>query len=222
MVSEGKRAYASETIGTFALVFAGTGAVIVDGATNALGQVGISLVFGLIVFAMVYAFGNVSGAHINPAVTIALASVKKFPAQRVPFYILSQLFGAVLASALWLSILGKADRSYLGATLPNPAFGWEASFILELAMTFFLMLVIMGAVASSAERGASALAIGAAVAMDALFGGPVSGASMNPARSFGPALIAQNFAYHWIYWLAPILGALSAALTYAALKKEQC
>ncbi len=209
--------YVGEAAGTFILVFIGTGAIIVDSVTNVFGQAGIALAFGLAVLIAVYSFGGVSGAHINPAVTISLAAVGKFKKKIVPYYVVSQLIGAVLASLSWVVIAGNYGRiSYYGATIPNQVFGWEASFLAEFVMTFILMLAV--GVACAGPRSLSGAVIGSAVALDALFGGAISGASMNPARSFAPALVSMKFGYQWIYWVAPLAGALAGALAWKYIK----
>lgn len=207
--------YLAEVIGTFGLVFAGTGAIIVDDITGQVGHVGVSLVFGFIVLVMVYSLSHISGAHINPAVTIGFASVGKFPRKEVPPYIMAQLIGASVASGLWFVLIDGAFQTEYGITLPHPSFGWKPAFVLEVVLTFFLMFVIM-AVATDRRvpEEVGGLAIGLTVGLDALFGGPITGASMNPARSFAPALVASNFSFHWIYWIAPILGAILAASIY--------
>lgn len=208
--------YLAEMIGTFALVFAGTGAIVVNAQTGALGHVGIALVFGFIVAVMIYSIGHISGGHINPAVTIGLWIGKKFDKKHVIPYILFQLLGAILASFLVLTIIG--GDSFIGATLPLNG-NFIQSFYLEIVLTFFLMFVIINV---ATDKGAynqfAGLAIGTTVAIDALFGGPISGASMNPARSFGPALISGNFSFHWVYWLAPIIGALLAVFAYQLIR----
>lgn len=205
----------AEFIGTFALVFAGTGAVVVNAQTNALGYVGIALVFGLVVAAMVYSIGHISGAHINPAVTLALFLDKKFGKKEVTPYIVSQLLGAVAASILVLAVLG--NNAYIGATLPKDN-NYMQSFYLEIVLTFFLMFAVLGSTDGKAYKQFGGLAIGFVVGLDAMFGGPISGASMNPARSFGPALLSGNFSYHWVYWLAPIIGALIAVYAYRLMQ----
>ena len=205
----------AEFIGTFALVFAGTGAVVVNAQTNALGQVGIALVFGFVAAAMVYSIGHISGAHINPAVTLALFLDKKFGKKEVIPYIVSQLLGAVAASILVLAVLG--NNAYIGATLPKDN-NYMQSFYLEIVLTFFLMFAILGSTDGKAYKQFGGLAIGFVVGLDVMFGGPISGASMNPARSFGPALLSGNFSYHWVYWLAPIIGALIAVYAYRLMQ----
>lgn len=201
----------AEFIGTFGLVFAGTGAIVCNAMTGALTHVGVAIVFGLVVTALVYTFGHISGAHFNPAVTLGFAAVGHFPWRQVPAYLLAQLLGAAAASAVLRLVFGPV--AHLGATLPATA--PHQSLILEFFLTFLLMTVIMGAAANDrAPKGFAGIAIGATVGLEAMFGGPISGASMNPARSFGPALIGWVWQYHWIYWLAPVLGAVVAALVY--------
>lgn len=211
-----RRKLYAEALGTFCLVFAGTGAVVVDQATGGrIGHLGISLVFGLVVTAMIYAIGSVSGAHMNPAVTIAFWSDGRHKTGEVLPYAAAQLAGAVAASlALKLMFAGQATN--LGMTLP--AGGAGQSFFLELLMSFMLMFTIMGVATGDAAKGEMAgIAIGGMVALEAAFGGPISGASMNPARSFAPALMMGNFSHHWLYWLAPVLGALLGVRAFRAL-----
>lgn len=205
----------AEACGTFAIVFAGTGAIIIDGLSGgAITHVGVALTFGLIVFAMVDALGDVSGAHLNPAVTLAFVLDHRFSLRAMPGYVLAQCLGAIAASSL-LRVLFPASTT-LGATIPrgDPV----QSFILELVITFLLMLVILRLATGAKERGASAaLAIGAAVAAGAMFAGPVSGASMNPARSLAPALVTGGFSTLWLYIVAPCLGAALAVPAHALL-----
>ena len=205
------RALVAEAIGTFALVFAGAGAIVVDAKTGALGHVGVSLVFGLVIMTMIYAVGHVSGAHFNPAVTFAFSLTRHFPWSRAVGYWAAQVTGAVLAAALLRSSLGTAG--HLGATLPAGSQG--QSFLWEVVLTFFLMFVIMAVATDTRAVGeAAAIAVGGTVALDALFGGPISGASMNPARSLGPALVSGNLHALWLYLVAPPLGAALGALAY--------
>ncbi|HWZ34581.1 MAG TPA: MIP family channel protein [Mucilaginibacter sp.] len=202
------RNYIAELIGTFALVFCGTGAVVIDQQTGgAVTHVGVAITFGLIVMSMIYSLGNISGAHLNPAVSIAFTIAKRFPLKKLPGYIISQLAGALLASLI-LKYLFPANE-LLGATLPA---GTEMqSFILELLLTFFLMLVIINVAVGSKEQGMFAgLAIGGVVALEAMFAGPICGASMNPARSFGPAIASEHLTHLWIYIAAPVAGAALA------------
>jgi len=210
--------YLAEFFATFAFVFAGTGAIVVDAQTGALGHLGIALVFGFTLAVMIYATGHISGGHVNPAVTLGFWFAKKIKGKLVIPYIVSQLLGATLASFLVLNILG--NNAGLGVTLP--AGGISQSFYLEIVMTFFLMFVIISVAADKkAFNQFGGLAIGTTVALDALFGGPISGASMNPARSFGPALVSGNFGFHWIYWVAPIIGALIAVYAYKLIESKK-
>lgn len=201
--------YIAEFIGTFALVFAGTGAIIVDGLTNgAVSHVGISLTFGLVVMSMIYAVGDISGAHLNPAVTFAFWTASSFPGRQVLPYVISQFAGAMLAS-IALSFL--FIHPTLGATIPSGTS--LQSFVLEIILTFFLMFVILNVATDAKEKGLMAgVAIGATVGLDALFGGPVSGASMNPARSLAPAWMSGHIESLWVYLTAPVIGSYLAVL----------
>ena len=202
------RKYVAELLGTYALVFAGTGAVIIDQETGgSITHGGVAITFGLIVMSMIYALGNVSGAHLNPAVTIAFTIAKRFKWKEVPGYIAAQIVGACLASAT-LRLLFPAN-DLLGATLPLHS--ELQSFVLEVLLTFFLMLVIINVATGSKEQGMFAgLAIGSVVALEAMFAGPICGASMNPARSLAPALISGHLQHLWIYLTAPTAGAIAA------------
>ncbi|WP_018693608.1 MIP/aquaporin family protein [Algicola sagamiensis] len=203
----------AEILGTFMLVFAGTGAVVINQASGgAITHIGIALVFGLIVTVVVYTYGESSGAHINPAVTIALWLSKRFPGASVVPYIIAQCIGAIAASML-LSAMYPANES-LGGTIPSiPA---SYAFIFELLLTWWLMTVILHVTVGEKEKVVLAGAIiGGVVALEALFAGPATGASMNPARSLGPALISGQLSHIWLYILAPILGASLAVFTYA-------
>ena len=205
------RKYVAELLGTYTLVFAGTGAIVVDAQTHALGHLGVALTFGLVVLAMIYAFGDLSGAHLNPAVTLGFVVARRFPLAQAAPYIIAQLAGALLAS-LTLRFLFPGDIT-LGTTLP--AGSDMQSFILESILTFFLMLVILQVSQGSKETGLMAgIAIGATVGLEALFAGPICGASMNPARSIAPALVSGNIQHLWIYITAPILGAIAATGTW--------
>ncbi len=211
------KALLAEFIGTFALVFAGTGAIIVDSMTGRIGHVGVALTFGLVIGVMVYSLGHISGAHFNPAVSIGFFFSKRMKREEMTVYILAQIGGAVAASGLLLLLFGRVAN--LGATLPSGS--WIQSFVLEVVMTFFLMFVIISvATDSRVKPEVSGIAIGGAVAMNSLFGGPVSGASMNPARSFGPAIVAGIFEFQEIYLIAPIIGSLIAVVTYEFLRKD--
>lgn len=200
--------YLAECIGTFAIVFCGTGAIIINEQTNGvITHLGIAITFGLIVMSMIYALGNISGAHFNPAVTIAFSIAKRFPAKQISPYIIAQLSGAFIASAM-LRLLFPHNL-LLGSTLPVGSA--LQSFIFEVVLTFFLMLVIINVAHGSKEQGMFAgMAIGSVVLLEALFAGPISGASMNPARSIAPAIISGNLQHLWIYILAPVVGAVLA------------
>lgn len=209
----------AEGLGTFGLVFAGCGAIMID--TESYGQithVGVCLVFGLIITVMIYAFGHISGAHFNPAVTLGFVLARHFPLRRLWVYWGAQLVGAV-AAALCLRIL-LGDIADLGATLPTGAGGAWQSFVFEALLTFFLMVVIMAMATDTRAVGqAAALAIGATVALEALFAGPISGASMNPARSLAPALVSFTWSAQWVYLSAPFLGAIAGALVYRWIRE---
>lgn len=210
--------YLAEALGTFMLVFCGTGAIIINDVSNqAITHVGIALTFGLIVMAVIYAVGDVSGAHINPAVTIAFWVSGRFDGKQVPGYLFAQLLGGLAASGL-LRILFW-DQATLGGT--EPAGPWWQSFILEIVLTWILMFVILNVSSGAKEKGIMAgAAIGAVVALEAMFAGPICGASMNPARSLAPAIVSGRLLYSWIYVVAPILGALLAVPTLRATRPE--
>lgn len=203
--------YWAEFFGTFMLVFAGTGVVVVnDLHDGVVTHPGIAIVWGLVVMTVIYAIGHISGAHINPSVTIAFATAKKFDARQVLPYLASQISGA-LAASLLLWFLFQGGTLY-GATVPQGSD--MQSFILEMVLTWFLMLVILGVTSGSEIQGAFAgIAIGGTVLLEAMFAGPVCGASMNPARSIGPAVVSGQLATLWIYVAAPTLGALLAVFT---------
>ncbi len=198
--------YFAELLGTFALVFAGTGAIVIDEATHGtVTHVGVALTFGLVVLAMIYAVGDLSGAHLNPAVTVGFWLARRFPAQAVLPYLLSQGVGALLASGTLRALFPKSDL--LGAT--QPAGSELQSFVLEFVLTALLMFVILNVSTGAKEKGITAgIAVGAVIGLEALFAGPISGASMNPARSFAPAAISGHWQHLWIYLAAPLLGAL--------------
>ncbi|HJQ65296.1 MAG TPA: MIP family channel protein [Gemmatimonadales bacterium] len=206
----------AEVLGTFFLVLIGAGAIVVDGySRGAVGHTGIALAFAFVVTAMVYALGHLSGAHINPAVTIAFWFARRFPRRDVIPYISAQLLGAVAASWVLRSAVGPV--AHLGATLPSIQAG--AAFAIEALLSFALMFVIMAvATDDRVADGFAGIAVGLTVGFCALTGGPLTGASMNPARSFGPALVGAVWTSHWIYWAAPIFGMMAAARTYEFLR----
>ena len=209
------RSLLAELIGTFALVFAGAGAIVVDARTHALGHVGIAISFGLVIMVMIYAVGHISGAHFNPSVTFAFALTRHFPWTRLIAYWTAQAAGALLAAALLRASLGS--DAHVGATLPSGSQG--QSFVWELVLTFFLMFVIMAVATDTRAVGeAAAIAIGATVGLDAMFGGPISGASMNPARSLGPAVVSGDLHALWLYLLAPLAGATVGAVSYQLVR----
>ena len=208
--------YFAEFIGTFAMVFCGTGAIVIDQQTNGqVGHIGIAITFGLIVTAMIYAFGDKSGAHLNPAVTIAFSLANVFPKKELLPYIVSQIIGAFIASALLKFLF--PENVNLGATIP--AGSNLQSFVLEIILTFILMLVILFTSQGSKETGTMAgLAIGGVVLLEAMFAGPICGASMNPARSLSPAIVSGNVTVLWIYLTAPVLGATLATFIWRYTK----
>ena len=214
-----KRLFA-ECLGTFMLVFAGTGAIIInDTHGGVIGHLGIALSFGLVVATIIYTYGDVSGAHVNPAVTIAFAISKRFSWQMVTPYIIAQLLGAVLASFLLLSLF--PTHQTLGATQPSGSV--LQTFIFEFILTWWLMAVILGVSTGAKEKGFIAgIVIGSVVALEALFAGPVSGASMNPARSFGPAIVSGNLEHLWVYIMATVSGAAFAVISCRWIKGDDC
>jgi len=209
----------AEFLGTFGMVFAGTGAIIVNEQTGALGHAGVALTFGLIVLAMIYCFGDISGAHMNPAVTVGFAAAGRSQWSSVPGYIGAQCAGALASSGV-LRFLFPAN-AHLGAT--QPAGTASQSFVLELLLTFFLMLVVLSVSTGAKEKGLTAgIAIGALIGLEAMFAGPVCGASMNPARSLGPALVSGHIEQLWLYLTAPVLGALLAIPACIAVREPGC
>jgi aquaporin NIP len=212
--------YISEFIGTFSMIFCGTGAMTVNEVTGGeVTHVGIAITWGLIVMAMIYAFGETSGAHFNPAVTVAFAFAKKFAWTEVPKYITAQILGAFAASlVLWF--LFPASET-LGATIPTVDV-WRA-FVLELLLTFFLMVVIINVSTGSKEMGIIAgIAVGGVVLIEAMFAGPITNASMNPARSIAPNIVSGNIEGLWLYILAPIIGAILAVVSCRLIKEDNC
>lgn len=213
------RILAAETLGTFALVFAGTGAIVINETTGAVTHVGIALTFGLIVLAMIYALGEVSGCHLNPAVTFGFWLARRFEGKRVLPYIAAQCVGAILASCA-LKLMFPANSS-LGATIPRASAG--QSFVLEAILTFILMFVILSVSTGSKEKGVLAgVAVGSVIALEALFAGPISGASMNPARSLAPALVSGQLGELWLYLIAPTLGAAGAVAVCGVIHGPTC
>jgi MIP family channel proteins len=213
------RRAAAEGLAAFALVFAGCGAAVTNARYDgALGAVGIALVFGLVIMVMVYATGHLSGAHINPAVTVAFTLTRHFPARDALAYVGAQMAGAT-AGALLLLAVWTGKPAALGATTPSVAVG--SALVYEIVLTAFLMFVIMAVATDTRAVGAAAaIAIGATVGLDALFGGPVTGASMNPARSFGPALASGEWTKFWIYIVGPLIGAAAGAFAYQAVRGD--
>jgi aquaporin NIP len=211
------RSLVAEAIGTFALVFAGCGAVMVEAETHQLGHVGVAITFGLVIMFGIYSVGHISGAHFNPAVTFAFALTRHFPWSRALAYWCAQLAGALVAAALLRGSLGNVADT--GATLPSGSQG--QSFLWELVMSGFLMFVILAVATDTRAVGeAAAIAIGGTIGLDAMFGGPISGASMNPARSIGPALVSGNLHALWLYIVAPVLGASLGGLAYQFVRGE--
>jgi aquaporin Z len=216
----GMSRYLAEGVGTFALVFCGCGAIVVNEQYGRpLGHVGVSLVFGLVVMVMIYAVGNISGAHFNPAVTLGFSFAKRIGKKEIAPYVSAQIVGAIVGSLL-LRVMFP-DHGYLGVTLP--AGSPVQALVLEVLLSFVLMFVILNVSTGHMEKGIMAgVAVGGMVTLAALFGGPVSGASMNPARSIGPAIISGHLEHWWIYVVAPILGAFLAHPTCRLIQGEEC
>lgn len=209
----------SEFLCSYILIFCGTGAIIINQETNgSVTHVGICITFGLIVMGLIYGFGQISGAHMNPAVSIAFAFLKKLPLKKLPHYIFFQILGGLSAS-ITLKFLFPGNKG-LGGTLPV---GTDLqSFVLEFILTFILMLVILTVALGNKEQASFAgIAIGGIVLLEAMFAGPICGASMNPIRSLAPALISGNLNSQWLYILGPILGTILAALTWQKLLEDK-
>lgn len=211
---------AAEFIGTFALVFAGTGAIVIDETTGgAVTHVGVALTFGLIVLAMIYTVGDISGAHLNPAVSLGFFAAQRFPLRLAVPYIVSQCGGALAASGVLRLLFPRNEM--LGTTVP--AGSAIQSFVLELILTATLMFVILGVSTGAAEKGITAgIVVGAVIGLEAMFAGPICGASMNPARSLGPAVISGHFQYLWIYLLAPVTGACIGVFGCRCVRESGC
>ena len=219
-----KKKLIAELLGAFILVFAGTGAIIINDITNAIGHVGVALTFGFVIVALIYSFAHVSGAHFNPAVTIAFWSMGEFERKNVIPYIAAQLVGGLLTSLSLFLLLKEnfvlvSEVSYLGATIPSGTA--SQSFGFEFILTFILMIVICSsAIHGKATKDFAGLAIGLTVGLESMFAGPITGASMNPARSIAPALISGNVEHLWIYIVATILGAVCAAVVFMKVFKS--
>ena len=213
--------YFSECLGTFALVFAGTGAIIVnDISGGVITHLGVALTFGLIVMVMIYALGDISGAHLNPAVSFGFWLAKRLSLKELFLFIVSQILGALLASSFFRMIF--PGHKTLGITLPN-LISPSGCFVFEIILTFLLMLVIIQVAEGSKEKGLMAgVAIGGTIALEAILAGPITGSSMNPARSFAPAVISGHFEYLWIYMTAPFLGSAMAIVGCCFLNQDNC
>jgi MIP family channel proteins len=206
----------AEAIGTFGLVFAGCGAIVIDAETGAIGHIGIAITFGLIIMTMIYAVGHISGAHFNPAVTLAFAITRHLPWPRAVGYWAAQFAGAIAAALVLRALFGNTAQ--LGSTVPRGSD--RQSLVLELVLTFFLMFVIISVATDVRAVGqAAAIAIGGTVGLEAMFAGPISGASMNPARSLGPALVSNTWDSQWIYVVGPLIGAVLGALCYQFIRE---
>lgn len=211
------RKLAAEAIGTFALVFAGPGAIVIDARTGAIGHPGVAITFGLIIMTMIYATGHISGAHFNPAVTLAFAVGRHFSWRLTPLYWGAQLAGGILAALLLRALFGTTAN--LGATLPRGSD--TQSFVLEIVLTFLLMFVITSVATDTRAVGqAAAIAIGGTVGLEAMFAGPISGASMNPARSLAPALASWTWDSQWLYIAGPMIGAVAGVLAYQFIRGD--
>lgn len=212
--------YISEFIGTMILVFGGTAAISINTISNGtVSHLGIGIVFGLLVMSLIYAIGDVSGAHMNPAVSIAFYFSKRLKLKDMIFYIIFQFLGGLVGSIINYILFFKETDNF-GMTMPRGSD--MQSFILELILTFFLMFVIMGVATGAKEKGLMAgIAIGGVVALEAIFAGPICGASMNPVRSIAPAIVSMNFNSLWVYIVAPVLGAILGVVAYEFIRKEE-
>jgi aquaporin Z len=214
--------YYAEIIGTFAMVFCGCGAMTINEITGgSITHVGVAITWGLIVMSMIYAFGDISGAHFNPAVTFGFAYAKKFPWKEVPKYIISQCIGALLACLILLFLFPESET--LGSSLPAEGFEPYRAFVLEVILTFFLMVVIINVSTGSKEIGTmAAIAVGSVILLEAMFAGPMTNASMNPIRSLAPALVSGNLQHLWLYLTAPFIGAFLAVVSCSFVKDDNC
>ncbi len=219
-LSQPMKKYIAEFIGTFALVFAGTGAIVINEVSGgAITHVGIALTFGLVVLAMIYTLGDISGAHLNPAVTLGFFAARRLPKREVLPYIASQCAGAITASLLMRLMFPQNPT--LGATFPSGS--PLQSFMLELVLTALLMFVILGVSTGAAEKGITAgIVVGSVIGLEAMFAGPISGASMNPARSLSPALVSFHLHHLWLYIVGPIIGAFVGVLGCRCVREEGC
>lgn len=209
----------AELLGTFALVFAGTGAIVINDVTGAITHVGIALTFGLVVLALIYTLGDISGAHFNPAVTLGFVIARRFPLRDAGPYIVMQLLGGVAASAVLRLMFPDNDK--LGATIPRGS--PIQSFVLEILLTAFLMFVILNTTTGAKEKGLTiGIVVGAVIGLEAMFAGPICGASMNPARSLGPAIVSGHMDAVWIYLLAPTIGTLIAVPGCCLVQSAGC
>jgi MIP family channel proteins len=217
--NQGLRKYIAEFIGTFALVFAGTGAIIINDVSGGMiTHLGVGIVFGLIIMTMIYALGEISGAHFNPSVSFGFWLAKRLPLKELLPYVTSQVLGALAASVL-LKVIFPQHKT-LGTTLPNLVSS-GGDFVLETILTFFLMFVIINVAQGAKEKGLMAgVAIGGMIALEAIFAGPVTGASMNPARSLAPAVVSGHLEYLWIYLTAPFLGSTLAVLSCCLIRTD--
>jgi aquaporin Z len=214
------RRYFAEFLGTYFFVFAGTGAIVIDEVSHgAVTHVGVALTFGLIVLVMIYTVGDISGAHLNPAVTFGFWSAKRISLPDVLLYVPSQVIGAVAGSASLRLLFPQS--TLLGSTMP--AGSEMQSLVLEFILTFLLMLTILNVSTGAKEKGITAgIAVGSVIALEAMFAGPICGASMNPARSFGPALLSGHFEHLWLYLVGPIAGAGIATFACRCIREKQC
>ncbi|NBI27771.1 aquaporin [Chengkuizengella marina] len=208
----------AEFLGTYFLILAGTGAIVTNSITGDLTHVGVAITWGLVVMSMIYTFGHISGAHFNPAVTIGFLTNRSITSKEATLYISTQILAGIAASSTLLILFGNIAN--LGATLPRE--GWLQTFIIEFILTFFLMMVILGsAVHGKAVKSFAGIAIGTTVGLEAMFAGPISGASMNPARSIGPAILSGTLEHLWIYIVATTLGSIAAAIIYQFIRENE-